>query len=307
MTTGHNEEVVEIKPQEGRQENFMATPADLAFFGGSAGCGKTWALLLEPVRHIDNSGFGAIFFRRTYPEITVQDGPWDESHKIYPLLNAEAKLGRLEWHFPSGARVSFRHLGREDDKYSYQGAQIPLLLFDQAERFSGSQFFYMLSRNRSMCGVRPYVRGSCNPDPDCFLREFLDWWIADDGYADLSREGKIRWFIRAGDERLIWADTKEELKAEYPHLFPLSVTFMPASVYDNKILLANNPGYLANLQALPLVDRERLLGDAKRGGNWNVREEAGKLFNRAWFEIVDAVPAGGIEVRFWDFAATEKR
>ena len=86
MTTGHNEEVVEIKPQEGRQENFMATPADLAFFGGSAGCGKTWALLLEPVRHIDNSGFGAIFFRRTYPEITVQDGPWDESHKIYPLL-----------------------------------------------------------------------------------------------------------------------------------------------------------------------------------------------------------------------------
>jgi predicted phage terminase large subunit-like protein len=80
-----------------------------------------------------------------------------------------------------------------------------------------------------------------------------------------------------------------------------------STVYDNQILLQKDPAYLANLQALPFIDRERLLGDAKRGGNWKIKPSAGKIFNRAWFEIVDAVPAGGREVRFWDFAATAKK
>jgi predicted phage terminase large subunit-like protein len=72
-------------------------------------------------------------------------------------------------------------------------------------------------------------------------------------------------------------------------------------------LLDSDPGYLANLQALSLIDRERLLGDRERGGNWKIKPSAGKVFNRAWFGIVDAVPAGGREVRFYDLAATEKK
>lgn len=296
-----------IRPQAGRQEAFMATPADIAVYGGSAGGGKTWSLIAEPLRHVDNGGFGAVFFRRTYPEITGERGPWDESMELYPFFGSDAKVGRLEHNFPSGARVSFRHLQREEDKYSYQGAQIALILFDQVERISQSTFFYMLSRNRSMCGVTPYVRASCNPDADSWLADFLSWWIADDGYADLSREGLIRWFIRASDEQIVWADTPQELTAKYPGSLPKSVTFIPASVYDNAILLANNPEYLANLMALPLVDRLRLLGDERRGGNWKIREEAGKVFNRDWFEIVQAIPAGGVEVRFWDLAATKKK
>ena len=65
--------------------------------------------------------------------------------------------------------------------------------------------------------------------------------------------------------------------------------------------MSQDPGYLANLQALPLVDRERLLG-----GNWKIKPAAGKVFNRSWFEIVEAAPAVGRTVRFWDLAATEK-
>ena len=84
------------------------------------------------------------------------------------------------------------------------------------------------------------------------------------------------------------------------------MTFIPASIYDNPILLESDPGYLANLMAQPLIDRERLLGDPKRGGNWKIKPEAGKVFNRAWFDILPAAPAGGVTVRYWDFAATEK-
>ena len=65
--------------------------------------------------------------------------------------------------------------------------------------------------------------------------------------------------------------------------------------------MQKDPGYLGKLLALPLVEQERLLG-----GNWKIRPSAGKVFNRAWFPLVDAVPGGGIECLFWDFAATER-
>jgi predicted phage terminase large subunit-like protein len=65
--------------------------------------------------------------------------------------------------------------------------------------------------------------------------------------------------------------------------------------------MRSDPGYLANLKALPLVERERLLG-----GNWKIRPAAGLLFQRSWVRIVDEAPAGLRALRYWDLAATEK-
>jgi len=294
-------ERLKIKPQTGPQTEFLASYADITVFGGAAGGGKTWALLMEPLRHINNSEFGAVVFRRTFPQITQQGGMWDESANLYPGLGGRSNRNELTWHFPSGMRVSFAHMQYEDTKYNYQGAQIPLIGYDQLEHFSESQFFYMLSRNRSMSGVRAYVRANCNPDPDSWLVNFLDWWIGEDGYAIPERSGVLRWFVRQGD-KIHWFDTEYDARERFADVPPKSVTFIPADVYDNKILLNADPGYLANLQALPLVEREQLLG-----GNWKIRPAAGKVFNRGWFEIVEAVPSGGVECRFWDFAATERK
>jgi predicted phage terminase large subunit-like protein len=299
---------VKLKGQPGRQQLFLSSTADICVYGGAAGGGKSYALLLEPTYHYKVEGFAAVFFRRSYPQVTMPGGLWDESMGMYPLLGGVPRKGNLDWTFESGSTVTFRHMEYEKDKLRYQGSQICLLCFDQLEEFSEDQFFFMLSRNRSVCGVRPYVRATCNPNPDSFLRHFLSWWIADDGYADLSRQGKVRWFVRIGD-RLVWADTRAELVAQYPppDFEPKSVSFIPATVFDNPALLQANPSYLANLMALPPVDRERLLGDVQRGGNWDVRPSAGKVFNRAWFRTdITAVPAGGTECRYWDFAATEK-
>jgi len=296
-----------LKAQPGRQQRFLSCPVDIAIYGGSAGGGKTHALLLEPTYHYKVPGFSAVFFRRTYPQITMPGGLWDESMKIYNALGGRPRKGELDWRFPSGASITFRHMEHEDDKYKYQGAQICLECWDQLEEMSEGQFFYLLSRNRSVCGVKPYIRATCNPDPDSFLADFISWWIADDGYADLSREGKIRWFVRVGDD-IAWGDSRAELISKYPppDYEPKSVTFIPATIFDNPALLQANPSYLANLMSLPPVERERLLGDVKRGGNWKIRPTAGTLFNRAWFGIVDTIPAGGVDCRYWDFAATEK-
>jgi len=139
-----------------------------------------------------------------------------------------------------------------------------------------------------------------------WIHEFIAWYIDEEGWAIPERSGVIRWFVVINDA-LRWADSEEELRQQYPDLEPKSFTFIKSSVYDNQKLLEKDPGYIANLMALPQVDRERLLGDKVRGGNWLVKPTAGKVFNKSWFEIVDAVPAGGRTVRFWDLAASEKK
>lgn len=293
-----------LKPQA-KQEQFLSSPADIAIYGGSAGGGKTWALLVEPLRHIANPNFGAVIFRRTIQEVIKTGGLWDEAGDIYPLLGARPNANEHQFTFPGGAQVTFGHMQYDTTLASWRGAQIPLIEFDQLETFTSRQFFYMLSRNRSTCGVKPYIRATCNPEPG-WLADFLDYWIAPDGYADLSRSGNIRYFIRQGNN-ILWSDTPGELKRRHPGTNPKSVTFILSTVFDNQILLDADPGYLANLQALDFVERERLLGDAKRGGNWKIKPSAGKLFNRSWFKVVDALPdAPGVEVRYWDLAATEK-
>lgn len=296
--------VVEIRPQR-RQEQFLSSPADVAIMGGAAGGGKSWSLLIEPLRNVSNKDFGAVIFRRTVPEITNEGGLWDEAAKIYPLLDAKSNENDRQYTFPQGGRVAFAHMQHEKDKFSWKSAQIPLIEFDQLETFSASQFFYMLSRNRSMCGVRPYVRASANPEPG-WLADFLSWWIDEDGYAIPERSGVVRWMVRENDITY-WGDSKAELQAAHPSSTPKSVTFVLSTIYDNKILLEADPGYLANLQALDNIERQRLLGDGTRGGNWKVKPAAGKVFNKAWFEIVDAVPMGGQIIRFWDLAATAKK
>lgn len=58
---------------------------------------KSFALLLETLRHVNNPNFGAVIFRRTYPEIKNEGGLWDEASKIYPYVGAQPKETTLEW------------------------------------------------------------------------------------------------------------------------------------------------------------------------------------------------------------------
>jgi predicted phage terminase large subunit-like protein len=296
-------DVIEIRPQPGPQERFLATVADIAIYGGAAGGGKTWALLLEPLRHIDNKEFGAVVFRRESVQITNEGGLWDEAMKLYPLLGGRARLQPRPTHtFPRGGRISFAHLNLETDVEDWQGAQIPLIEFDELTHFTKHQFFYMLSRNRSTCGVRPYVRATCNPDVDSWVAEFIAWWIDQDSGLPLpERSGVVRWFVRI-DDTIYWGDSPDELAAVHgvPAADAKSVTFIAANLADNRILLAKDPGYLANLKALSRVERERLLG-----GNWKIRPAAGLYFLRQDVTMLDSRPEDApYLVRAWDLAAT---
>lgn len=294
---------IELRPQEGKQMQFLTTPADIAIYGGAAGGGKTFALLLECLRHVDNPNFGAVIFRRDSQQIRNEGSLWDSSAEIYPLVGAYGVGSPMPtWRFPSGAKISFSHLNQEKDKFRWQGSQICLLAFDELTHFTGTQFWYMMSRNRSMCGVKPYVRATCNPDPDSWVRGFIDWWIDEDGYAIPERSGVLRYFIRL-DGELNWGDSKQELvdKFKCAESDIKSFTFIASNVYDNKILMQKDPSYIANLKSMTLVDQERLLK-----GNWNIRPQAGLVFKRSQVRMIDVLPAD-IEkwCRAWDLASTE--
>lgn len=296
-----------IAPQAGPQEAFCASPADVAIFGGAAGGGKTVGLLIEPLRHIRVPGFKAVFFRRTSKQITDAGGMWDESEELYAGLAKPVK-GLLEWRFPTGARFEFSHMEHEKNRLDWKGAQVPYIGWDQLEGFTERQFWYLFSRNRSTCGVAPYMRATCNPVPrddetGGWLNRLIAWWIDQDtGFPIPGRSGVIRYFVRDPEtDELQWGASREELDRGYPSMPVTSLTFIPATLEDNPILDEGDPSYRGKLMALPRVERERLLG-----GNWNVRPGAGMYFQRSWFRVVRAAPAGGSVVRAWDLAGTRK-
>jgi predicted phage terminase large subunit-like protein len=297
-----------ISPQPGPQTEFLRTPADICIYGGAAGGGKTVGLILEPLRYVSRvPGFTAVFFRRTTPQVTNPGGLWDESLNFYPRFGGIPHHRGHEWRWPRAGKIKFSHLQLDTTVYDWQGAQITLICFDELTHFTAHQFYYMVSRNRSTCGVRPYIRATCNPDADSWVAEFLAWWIDQEtGLPFPDRAGVLRYFIRVS-EKIIWADCPEELPqpqdpppgVDPPR--PISVTFIPAKVSDNPALLRVNPEYPAWLLSMPLLERERLLS-----GNWKIRPAAGLYFKREWCAIADQASADLDIVRYWDLAATEK-
>jgi len=286
-----------ISGQPGPQTDFLRSSADICVYGGAAGGGKTVGLILEPLRHATRvANFTAVFFRRTTPQITNPGGLWDESQEFYPRVGGTPHVGMREWRWPRGGKIKFSHLQFDSTVYDWQGAQITLICFDELTHFTAHQFFYMVSRNRSTCGVRPYIRATCNPDADSWVADFLVWWIdSETGLPIPERAGMLRHYVRVA-EKTIWADRPEELvqylpqPEDFPPSIepprPISVTFIPATVFNNPILLRANPEYYAWLLSLPTLERERLLG-----GNWKIRPAAGLYFKREWCAIVDEVPA----------------
>lgn len=295
-----------LAPQAGPQTMFMTSPADIVVYGGAAGGGKTYALLLEVLRNKDVKNFGAVIFRHNYNQVTAEGGLWDASHKIFSQVPGASsrKSPKLSWRFDNGAKLSFAHLERDEDLQSWQGTEIAYIAFDELTHFTRKQFLYMLSRNRSTCGIRPYIRATCNPDADSWVADFISWWIDQDtGYPMPERSGRIRWMCVLNDV-IYWGDSPEELVEKYG-IEPdkcKSVTFIASRLEDNKILMEKDPGYMANLQALTEVDMERLLK-----GNWKIKASAGRYFKRIQVNLIEEVPDDIIMwCRAWDLAATSE-
>lgn len=276
-----------IIAQRGCQEKFLATKADITIFGGNRGGSKSFSLLMESLKDIKNPYFNATLLRNEKDDLLDLI---NTSYQLYTQYgNYNKSVNDMTWYFEKGGKLKFSYYADsfEDFKKRFQGKQYSFIGIDEITHSSYEKFKYLITCNRNAYGIRNRFYGTCNPDPDSWVRKFIDWWIGEDGFPIDERDGVIRYCFMDGDtpDGIYWGDTPEEVyeqcksiidplwKEEYQALgfnritmFVKSVTFIKGKLEENIALIASDPNYVANLAQQDEEQRSRDLE-----GNWNFK------------------------------------
>jgi len=232
------EEVI-FKPNEGPQTDFLAASETDVLYGGAAGGGKSYAMLVDPLRFCHRPAHRALILRRSMPELRELI---DKSRELYPKAFPGCKFREVEkiWNFPSGAKLEFGFLERDADVYRYQGQAYSWIGFDEITHLNTEfSWNYLASRLRTTDSeITPYMRCTANPGG------IGAHWV------------KKRYVSPA------------EPDTSYIGQDGLTRRFIPARLDDNPYL-AKDGRYEQMLKALPDVQRRQLLE-----GNWDITEGA---------------------------------
>ena len=220
---------------------FLALDCLEALYGGAAGGGKTDALLMAALQHVDEPSYSAILFRRTYQDLALPGALMDRAHDW--LRNSPAHWNETDkrYTFPSGATLVFGYMDTEAHKYRYQGAEFQFIGFDELTQFPESQYRYLFHRLRRLEGSRIPIRMRAATNPGGIGHE----WV------------KARFVT--------------------PHEDP-DRRFVPSLLQDNPYL--DQAEYLKSLEQLDPVTRAQLLNgnwDAMPVGNRFHRDWFGDL------------------------------
>lgn len=294
-----------LKPCSEKQARMLSHNAEVLFIGGACGGGKSHILTMLPLRYIDCKKFRGSMLRRTTPQLMKSGNLWDKAKSIYGQLDKKYRPKFLKGDkkvaiFPHGPEIEYSHMQHESDKENFQGAEMTFFGIDEALQFEWSQINYLFSRMRSDSKYQSRLIMSGNPSPDHEIADMIEWYLDDEGYVHPEKEGVTRYFIVVNDD-LIWANNPDTLINEYKTKYwtpkPKSFSFLSSTVYDNKVCLEQNPGYVSFLEGLPHVEKARLLW-----GNWKVRPEGANYFKRENLNKADGIPFNAIACRGWDKA-----
>lgn len=293
---------LKIIAQKGAQERMLAQNADIMICGGNRGGSKTFSLLLEGLYDCYDPHFNAIIFRREKPDL---DGIIDVHDQVFSQYGTYNRSDNDKaWYFNNGGKLKLNYYNDEYEEFKkrFQGHQYSYIGVDEITQMPYNKFKYMITCNRNAYGIRNRFIGTCNPDPDCWVRIFIDWWIGDDGYPIKERDGVIRYCFMDGDDpnSIYWGDTKQEvyeqckdiidplwsekyaeLGYDKVNMFVKSVTFVKAALEDNVKLLSSDPSYVANLAG---QDEEQRMRDLD--GNWNWKNTGTDLIKMADLDAI---------------------
>tara|TARA_R110000772_G_scaffold82158_1_gene174390 strand:- start:9893 stop:11578 length:1686 start_codon:yes stop_codon:yes gene_type:complete len=234
-----SKEHVIFRPNEGPQEDFLAAGETDVLYGGAAGGGKSYAMLVDPLRFAHRSAHRGLIIRRSMPELRELI---DKSRELYPRAFPGCRYREVEkmWNFPSGAKIEFGFLERDADVYRYQGQAYSWIGFDEITHLPTEfAWNYLASRLRTTDSeIVPYMRCTANPGgvgAHWVKKRYIDNAPPNDSFV--GHDGLTRKFI-------------------------------PARLDDNPYL-AMDGRYEQMLKALPATQRKQLLE-----GNWDVAEGA---------------------------------
>ena len=276
-----------IIAQRGCQEKFLATNADITIFGGNRGPGKTFSLLMEALKDIKNKNFNAVILRSEKGDFK---GIIEKSNRLYAQFGTyNRSQNDMTWNFNNGGKLYLTYFSDslEDFKKRFQGQEYAYIGIDEITHIPYNKFKYILTDNRNSYNIRNRFYGTCNPDPDSWVRKFIDWWIGEDGVPIPERDGVVRYCFMDGDspDTIYWGNTREEVyeqckdiidklwKPEFStqgysklEIMTKSVTFIKGKLEENTALLSSDPNYIANLAQQDEEQRARDLD-----GNWNFK------------------------------------
>ena len=215
------------EPPNPRQIEFLNATERYVAYGGSRGGGKSWAARTKAILlAAEYPGLQILIMRRTLPELR-------ENHirPLQALLQGVAAYSeqRAEFSFGNGSRIRCGYCASEGDVYQYQGQEYDVIMLEEATLFTESQKDFITTCNRSTrTDFSPRMYFTCNP-------------------GGVGHNWVKRLFI-----------DREYREGENPSDY----RFIPATVYDNQVLMDSNPGYVKTLEALPEhLKRAHLYGD----------------------------------------------
>lgn len=294
-----------LSPASLPQEQMLNSTSIVTLYAGSAGAGKTYAMLLTALKFMLHPNSTGVIFRRTSTMIKAPGSIWHEAVNMYGSIFKDLKVRHrdLEIVFPNKSILKFSHMQHASNMYDHKGAQYSFVGYDEATDFDEEMITFMFSRMRNAnVDYTPQMFLCTNPNYHSFLRKWIeDFYLNPIDGTPLEEKSNVeRWFFVSGG-KMLWYNTKEEAEAVHGTGDDNGVrTFrsIKAVVQDNKPLLRSNPSYISNLMSLGRVAQLIMLY-----GSWTAREESAGYFKRDWVGLVDK-PASEIKgrVRSWDMA-----
>lgn len=284
-----------FRPNPGPQERFLAASEREILYGGSAGGGKSMAMLVDPLRYAHNKNMRALLLRRNMPELLELI---DKSRELYTQVfpGAQFKEKHHRWEFPSGATLQFNFVEDDRDVYRFQGQAFTWIGIDEITHYPTPFVWnYLRSRLRTTdLTIKLYMRCSANPGG------IGGWWVKK-MFVDPAEHGDAFWATDIETENVL---TYPNIPSIPEHLRGLPLfkrRFIPARLTDNPYLMQSQD-YMASLASLPEVHRRRLLE-----GDWDVAEDtAFPEFNRK-IHVCEpfTIPSGWHRFRGCDYGYTD--
>lgn len=288
-----NEEQIVLAPASIPQEQFLESESTITLYHGSAGGGKTFAIILLLYKYlVFEKNTTAVVFRQNSSQLRAGGGIWQEASTVFKRALGKRVIIRnkeMQIYVPeTNSSVKFSHLQYQSDVTSHLGAQYSLILYDEATTFEPFEEFILplIGRLRNANVNYPCkMYWATNPKFDHGIYHWIkDFYLDEEGIPSAEKSNVERYFVLQNNQP-IWYNSLEDaekIHGKGPTSGIRSFRAIRSHVTQNIPLMKKNPEYISNLMAMPDVKRRIYLD-----GSWTAREEEAGLFKREWVTFVN--------------------